>query len=130
MRALHRVGVIAAALAVIAGCGPSHPRPKPAYKITGQITHKGKPASEARVIAVKAGEDPANSETIRYEAQTNDAGEYYFGGYFPTLSPGKYDARVVFLEFPNPDKYNGRKPAFVIEVTAEKDTSVPPFELK
>jgi hypothetical protein len=129
MRVLHR-GVVGLLALFVVGCGTSHPTPKPVYRVAGKVTYKGKPAPEVRVFAVKSGEDPNNSEAIRYEAQTNDDGEYSFGGYFPTLSPGKYDVRVVFLEFTNPDKYNGRKPAFQIDVKAEEDTTVPPFDLK
>lgn len=129
MHSLHRVVVVTAFL-MVGGCDSSHPRPAPSYKVAGNVTYKGQPASEAKVIAVASGEDPLNSDTIKYEAQTGDDGSYFFGGHFPPLRPGKYDVRIVFQELPNPDKYNGRKPAFTIEVKSEDDMTVPPFQLQ
>ncbi len=145
MGTVPRFLMLAVAHGSIAGCGSKvdTPPPETVCPVTGMVVMKGQPLNEARVTAVPAGADPAAPTTRRYDAITNERGEFQYGAgnrRSDDIPPGKYDVRIRWpevLDSNDPDReydqlkgrYSGKAPAFKIDVKPESNF-LPPFELK
>ena len=132
--------VVAAALALLAGCGGGTPKRDPVYPVTGSVQTKGQRAANVRVtfLAIDRQDGPA-TET---EVITDLSGQFKMTTYATGdgLPPGRYAVLMIWPEMLTDDpalggdrlggRYNNRQtPAFTIEVKAEPNT-LKPFDVK